>query len=83
MKKYIEQIKKQPTEVRKNVALVATMIIGGLIVLFWISTFSIRTDSKAIIEAKKTVVEPLTAISENAQDIYKQIKSGEITNINQ
>lgn len=75
MKKYLEQLRSKSDAVKKQIALVSTIIIGGIIFLFWISTFSFQSNDSAMNIKAQDILGPLSSIKESAKDTYAQIKT--------
>ncbi len=74
MKKFIKKIQNKPEHVRKQILYVATIAIGGLIVIFWIFTLQYRFSS---IDAAKVQEElkPFSIIKDNIASTYNDVSS--------
>jgi hypothetical protein len=73
---YIEQLRKKPIAYRKRVLLLTTSILTGLVVLIWLSTFSLNLGSTDVDSAViKDQLKPIDAIKTNAASFFDTIKS--------
>ena len=74
MLQYLEQIRNKPQSYRKRVAVIASSIFTGLIILIWISTFSVETAK--IVDSKERAKEfaPFQEIKESTVLFFSSLK---------
>ncbi|MCR4311461.1 MAG: hypothetical protein NUV54_02765 [Candidatus Taylorbacteria bacterium] len=71
---YLEQLRNRPYGERKKVAVLGASIVTGVIVLVWISTFSVRSSKPIDTVALQEELRPFQEIKESAKAIFPQIK---------
>ncbi len=74
MLQYLEQIRNKPQSYRKRVAVIASSIFTGLIILIWISTFSVETAK--VVDSKEMASEfaPFQEIKESTVLFFSSLK---------
>ncbi|MSR78803.1 MAG: hypothetical protein EXS59_01515 [Candidatus Taylorbacteria bacterium] len=74
MFEYLEQLRNKPQSYRKRVAVVASSVFTGLIILIWISTFGVETAK--VVDSKETAKEfaPFLEIKESTALFFSSLK---------
>lgn len=72
MNQYVQKLREKPDNVKKQIALVASLCISGLIFAVWAMTWSFSDISSSKIN--DDILTPISLIKESAIDTYSQIK---------
>ena len=75
MKKFVENLRKKPEHVRKNILYVTTCSVTAIILIFWIYGFSNHLSKPSTKEAFKNDLKPLTVIKDNLTGAYQNISA--------
>lgn len=77
MKRILQKMKKEPREVRKVIVSVATLVVTGIVVLFWALTLPYQLGTS---EGKKTALEdelkPISLLKDDLSAMVSEARSG-------
>lgn len=82
MQKFVNNLRKKPEHVRRNILYGVTFGVTGIILLFWFYTLSERLSTPETKEAFANDLKPLTILRDNLTNAYDDISTN-VSNINQ
>lgn len=82
MEKFVNNLRKKPEHVRRNILYGVTFGVTGIILLFWFYTLAARLTTPETKEAFQNDLKPLTILKDNITNAYEDISSN-VSNIKQ